>query len=972
MVVGIVWAMSAACLQSDSLSEPIRAETLRVGARQGDAPLRLHSTSNRWARLVLSHTRVECLAPDVLAPEGVLSWGEDRSDGWQAAMYDLGGFDQKIDRLDSETAPAAGKRSDWIKSNGNPTLTMCGSADGRCYAAVDGAINLVWAPKGNYRMTFDKRYNATKGTIIVRGGTFELGGSGYFAGVPLIRVLPGATFLCSSACKGALGAVRTVLLGKGALLKVTGVDPFSPGETTVVCEPGARIESAVPLALKARVERKSAPPADIGQKLQVFWDDDILDLAQTTATRTPHQPEYVGKVFETDKPWEGDHGSYACVVKDGAKYRMYRAASKLVLSNPFKMGVRYTLWESEDGGVSWSRAKVNRIEDCGEKENNIIVKPLTNGQEEPIFWDNFMVFKDGNPDCPPSERWKAVALFDFNGSYVKDFDKVYPDFAACARDPGLWCFVSEDGIRFKAGWKLFSLDEHNMRFDTLNVGFWDAQAKCYRLYMRGGGYTEYDRYGNNTLRWIKTATSADFKRWTTPDWVNMTDPFERVELYTNNVDTYPRNPELIVGFPTRYTDRHVWSDNFDKLCGREKRRERMGSDPRHGVALTDCLFMWSRDGKNFRREEDAFLSPGPEFDKNWTYGSCYPVRGFVVSPGRFGDDPELSFYLTSGNWSGEALSLHRYALRMDGFVSYHGRYRMERVVTKPLVYAGDELLVNFKTSARGRLFITIRDANDALVRSCEMFGDKVDRIASFKPGEIARFAGKPVTVEFELSDADIYSFRFDTSAKRAPRAIDSASLASAAGKYSAELRSCGLDKLDDRAAVSFLAALGMEYRVTGSVETLKDAQGLFGVLKRNGRPASALRSDAGFEARYLAAVDSHFAVARDLDGVRLACSSSSSQIPLALYYKVKYRHDPAALSALRGRKLAGKSLPDDHARAADRIAARIVGASDVAGIAVRLAKLVPKDDEERANWLWAYWTARLANDCVQQKKGNQK
>ena len=82
-------------------------------------------------------------------------------------------------------------------------------------------------------------------------------------------------------------------------------------------------------------------------------------------------------------------------------------------------------------------------------------------------------------------------------------------------------------------------------------------------------------------------------------------------------------------------------------------------------------------------------------------------------------------------------------------------------MTKPLVFAGKELLVNFSTSARGRMFVTIRDDAGRSIRSLELFGDKVDRVVDFADGgKVADFAGRPVTLEFEMSDADIYSFRF--------------------------------------------------------------------------------------------------------------------------------------------------------------------------------------------------------------------
>ena len=69
--------------------------------------------------------------------------------------------------------------------------------------------------------------------------------------------------------------------------------------------------------------------------------------------------------------------------------------------------------------------------------------------------------------------------------------------------------------------------------------------------------------------------------------------------------------------------------------------------------------------------------------------------------------------------------------------------------------------VNFSTSARGRMFVTLRDESGRSLRSIELFGDKVDRVVDFaEGGKVADFAGKPVVIEFDLFDADLYSFRF--------------------------------------------------------------------------------------------------------------------------------------------------------------------------------------------------------------------
>ena len=76
-------------------------------------------------------------------------------------------------------------------------------------------------------------------------------------------------------------------------------------------------------------------------------------------------------------------------------------------------------------------------------------------------------------------------------------------------------------------------------------------------------------------------------------------------------------------------------------------------------------------------------------------------------------------------------------------------------------FTGQTMLVNFSTSARGRMFVTVRDAVGRSIKSVELFGDKVDREVDFPEGcNLADFAASPATVEFDMSDADLYSFRF--------------------------------------------------------------------------------------------------------------------------------------------------------------------------------------------------------------------
>ena len=46
------------------------------------------------------------------------------------------------------------------------------------------------------------------------------------------------------------------------------------------------------------------------------------------------------------------------------------------------------------------------------------------------------------------------------------------------------------------------------------------------------------------------------------------------------------------------------------------------------------------------------------------------------------------------------------------------------------------------------------------LRSCELFGDRVDRKVRLEGGDLTVLRGECVTLEFALLDADLYSYRF--------------------------------------------------------------------------------------------------------------------------------------------------------------------------------------------------------------------
>ena len=178
--------------------------------------------------------------------------------------------------------------------------------------------------------------------------------------------------------------------------------------------------------------------------------------------------------------------------------------------------------------------------------------------------------------------------------------------------------------------------------------------------------------------------------------------------------------------------------------------------------------MASRDGRLFKRWNEAFLSPGPERPGTWHYGAHYLGWGVVETASDLPGAPnELSVYATEKYWHGEGSALRRYTLRLDGFVSASAGWEGGQLLTKPVTFSGDRLEINFATSGAGSVRVEIQDVDGKPVKGFALddcppqFGDSVDKTVVWRgEAELSALAGKPARLLFELKDADLYAFRF--------------------------------------------------------------------------------------------------------------------------------------------------------------------------------------------------------------------
>ncbi len=88
-------------------------------------------------------------------------------------------------------------------------------------------------------------------------------------------------------------------------------------------------------------------------------------------------------------------------------------------------------------------------------------------------------------------------------------------------------------------------------------------------------------------------------------------------------------------------------------------------------------------------------------------------------------------------------------------------------MTKPITFKGDPLAVNFTKSAGGKIQIELQDPNGnplkrLSLKDCRpLNGDAIDQTVQWGPSaDVGAWAGRPVRLHFRLTNADLYSFRF--------------------------------------------------------------------------------------------------------------------------------------------------------------------------------------------------------------------
>lgn len=459
----------------------------------------------------------------------------------------------------------------------------------------------------------------------------------------------------------------------------------------------------------------------IGTRRELLVDYHLIDSLQGVRL-VLHSPHDEGSVLQFDRPWEGPFCGYCTVIHDADTYRVYYRG--LPSAGKDGSSAEVCCYAESPDGIHWTKPTLGLFEVAGTRENNVILAdaaPVTH---------NFSPLLDPRPDVPSDQRYKALGG---------------------TMESGLIAHASPDGIHWRrladqAVLPVAAVPFAYM-FDSQNVAFWSESE---------GLYVCYFRVFQDDVRRICRTTSPDFLHWSAPvlmEYRRRDGQVPLEHLYTNQTHPYFRAPHLYVAIAARFLPgRQVISD---------AEAAALGVNPRYYRDTSDAVFLTTRGGPWYDREfSRGFIRPGIGLS-NWVSRTNYPALN-VVQTG----PTEMSVYVNQ-DYAQATAHLRRYSLRLDGFASAQADGDGGLLVTRPLRFTGQQLAINFATSAAGGVRVEFQRPDGTPIPgftredAVEQIGNEIERIVSWRAGsDLSALDGQPIRICFLLRDADLYAFQF--------------------------------------------------------------------------------------------------------------------------------------------------------------------------------------------------------------------
>jgi len=546
---------------------------------------------------------------------------------------------------------------------------------------------------------------------------------------------------------------------------------------------------------------------NIGSMKQLFLDDYLIDQMQGVHRRLHHpsrcadNPLVVG-----DKPWEiprrgvnaGTYlfGGTVMFDEEEQQFKMWYRTDQILPSEPSSdKSIRYrvppggyrTLYAVSREGLYWEKPNLGLVEHEGSRNNNLL--PVEIGGEGYIR--RSMIIKDYQ-ERDPEKRYKILFM-----------DKTDPSEELNQSDQwtqwGLKKAYSSDGIHWRTGVGRPIRFERKLRELRANGELfgWDPKLQRYVFFtLRSHPEMVPASVDGRLVRHedaITRITSRDFETWGEPcDLIQRDphcDPFQWSPGHVGVMTAILYTEELYVGFVDTVTPHAVEDVSGD--CWDVYNIE-------HGEHRTELVI--SRDGTHWKRIAPHwwFLPPGlwgtwdhdhvvlakPIVRENeiliYYTGNNLPCKAQMPGHAQYG----LVGKFVNGQQMGYAIGLAK--LRLDGFASMEGYEAEATLTTRPLVFNGDNLVINARAPEKpfdstppsrgsrltlgpmyGRLRVEIGDEAGTPFRGykasdCDSFsGDDIAKVVSWHgKSDLSHLWGKVIRLKFFLKNAALYSLQF--------------------------------------------------------------------------------------------------------------------------------------------------------------------------------------------------------------------
>jgi hypothetical protein len=522
---------------------------------------------------------------------------------------------------------------------------------------------------------------------------------------------------------------------------------------------------------KLLIENKELPIL-IENRKHLFIDD-LIVADQKNLSFKVNPPRMAERVIEKIK---GPFRKHLNVIEDDdGLLRMYNAVDD-----------DYLAVRTSKDGVNW---EIPDLPEGHYKDKTNVVLHESTGMG--------MVFID--PNAPSEKRWK----------YISDYHR-----------RGVSLFYSADGWSFKR----YKIPVLPFRSGSQANIFYDDQRQLYVSYHRSdftktlSGDTERTFVMTETsdlvkpwpfepitqkksLELAKTNRVHDLHPWYldngpltpggfafeypiifAPD--DQIDPRE-TDIYVPKAMKYPWADDTYLAFPVVYFH-YEESDPLTRVVLMDPDRGR-GSGPVETQVAT------SRDGIQWKRyPRPVYIGNG--MHQNWPVNQAYMAHGMV----RRGDEIWQYYFGTEiyhSTWSKDKSksAVYRVIQRYDGFVSADTPYESEGyLITKPLKFKGNRLLLNIDTDAAGYARVGFLDEKgdpipgfsvddciyingDFIETEVEWFpnwrefpsmeGKKISELEAYKKQfrftkDLSSLEGKVVQVVFKMRGSKLYSMQF--------------------------------------------------------------------------------------------------------------------------------------------------------------------------------------------------------------------